>query len=65
MAKHEIEILITPEGDVKLDMKGLKGPGCLPEAKKIADALGEVKTQSLLPEYYEQTKTDLKKRTGS
>ena len=63
--KQEMEIIITPDGQVKLEVKGLKGPGCLLEVKKLADALGEVREQEFTSEYYEkeQQQTRAKRQT--
>jgi len=52
--KQEIEILISPDGEVKLDVKGMKGNACLLEIGKLVQALGTTKAQTLKPEYYEQ-----------
>lgn len=66
-AKQEIQILITPEGEVKLEVKGMKGSGCLLEIKRLADQLGQMKSQDLAPEYYEKPTEEQvqKKQTGS
>lgn len=63
--KQEIEIVISPDGQVKLEVKGIKGPGCVPEAKKLAEALGEIKSQEPTHEYYEksQEKSQAKQQT--
>jgi hypothetical protein len=64
--KQEIEVLITPEGEVKLEVKGIKGHACLPIVKKLADLLGLLKSQDLTSEYYEQSpQTKVEKRAGS
>ena len=56
-AKHEIEIVIKPDGEVKIDIKGIKGPACLPIAKVLADGIGEIKSTNFTGEYYEKTAT--------
>lgn len=65
-SKHEIEIVIAPNGDVKLDVKGLKGPTCLTVIKKIADQVGEIVSTNLKGEYYEkpQTGTNTQQKQG-
>lgn len=63
--KQEIEIIISPEGDVKLDVKGLKGPTCLTAIKKLADSVGELKSTNLKSEYYEQPQSTIQKRQGA
>ncbi len=51
--KHEIEIFISPDGQVKLDIKGVKGPSCMASLKALADQVGIVTSQELKSEYYE------------
>ena len=63
--KHEIEVIITPDGQVKLDVKGLKGPTCLTAVKKIADNVGELKATDIKPEYYEKAQAEQKKQQGA
>lgn len=55
--KHELEIIIMPDGQVKMEVKGMKGSGCVPVLRKVAEKLGSIKSQELLPEYYGQTST--------
>jgi hypothetical protein len=55
--KHEIEVVITPDGQVRLDVKGMKGPACLKNIKEIAAAVGELKQSDLKSEYYEREQT--------
>ena len=64
-SKTEIEIIISPDGSVKLDVKGIKGPTCLLEINKVANAVGELKSTDIKPEYYEKTQTDIKKQQGT
>lgn len=56
--KHELEIVIGADGQVRLDVKGLKGPTCLTAIKTLADGLGTITKTDLKPEYYEKAKTD-------
>lgn len=63
--KHEIEIIILPDGQVKLDVKGLRGPTCLTVVKKIADTIGDLKSTDIKPEYYERAQTEQKKTQGT
>lgn len=52
--KQEIEIIISPDGEVKLEVKGIKGPACLPQLKQVADQIGKTKSQNFTAEYYEK-----------
>ena len=62
--KHEIEVVISPDGQVKLDVKGMKGPSCLPGVKKLADAVGELKSQDLTSEFYEKPSAGQSQKLG-
>ena len=43
MAEHNIEIEISKTGEVKVHVKGVKGPGCLEYGKLLAEIVGKVK----------------------
>lgn len=57
---QEIEITIAPDGTMKIDTKGFKGPACLEELGGILRDLGElgiearISSQQLKPEFYVQ-----------
>lgn len=51
--KEEMEIEISPSGEVKVHIKGLKGKGCLKYETIIEDIVGEIKQKILTTEYYE------------
>lgn len=61
--KHDLEIIITSDGQIHMEVKGTKGPACLTTLKKITDKLGEMKSQEIRPEYYEQQPNASQKRT--
>jgi hypothetical protein len=63
-SSHEIEIIIGADGQVRLDVKGLKGPTCLTAIKKLAESVGELKSTDLKPEYYERAALDQKNKQG-
>ena len=55
MRKQDIEITISPTGDVSFTVKGVKGSSCTDETQFLEDALGGgVLEQEHTPEYYEQ-----------
>ena len=63
--KEELEIHISPEGQVTLDVKGRKGKACLETVDAFKKLLGPVKEQKLTSEYYEggsSTQTDLRRQ---
>ncbi|WP_428268841.1 DUF2997 domain-containing protein [Haliangium sp.] len=55
MRKQDIEISISPSGEVTFQVKGVKGASCLDETKFLEEALGGgVIEQERTPEYYQQ-----------
>ncbi|MCX7919030.1 MAG: DUF2997 domain-containing protein [bacterium] len=57
--KIEFEIEIDPTGEVKVHIQGVKGKGCLQYADLFKHIVGEIKQQTLTPEYYEPPDTDV------
>jgi hypothetical protein len=55
--KHEVEVLISEDGDLKVTVKGMKGQGCLKVAEGLIDGMGAVKSKTLTTEYYEKPQT--------
>ncbi len=55
--KIEIELLFTPDGEVRLETRGLKGKTCLDETESLERALGTVKERQKTSEYYQQPAT--------
>lgn len=54
--KQDIEITISPNGEVSFTIKGVKGPKCLDETKFLEEALGNaVVEQERTTEYYEES----------
>ena len=50
---EEIEILISPTGDVKVEGKGIAGPDCVLLTKELEDALGTVEKRVKKAEYHQ------------
>ena len=50
---QKINVSITPNGEVKIQMEGVKGKTCLDYSKEIEDALGEVIDRKFTSEYYQ------------
>ena len=53
MEKHEFELEIQKNGEVKVHIKGIKGKRCIDYVQFLAEIIGPVKQQSLTHEYYE------------
>ncbi len=54
---HEIELFISEDGEIKVHIKGMKGPGCLKVMDSLAKEVGELKNKELTGEYYEKPLT--------
>jgi len=52
--KIEIELLFTPDGEVRLKTRGLKGKTCMDETEALERAVGTVKDREKTSEYYQQ-----------
>jgi Protein of unknown function (DUF2997) len=56
MRKQDIEVTISPTGEVVFTVKGIKGTSCLDETKFLEQALGGgVIDQQKTGEFYEQS----------
>jgi hypothetical protein len=54
MRKQDIEITISPTGEVSFTIKGVKGAACLDETRFLEEALGgDVVERERTSEYYE------------
>ncbi len=55
--KIEIELLFTPDGEVHLETRGLKGKTCLDETESLERAVGTVKERTKTSAVYQQPAT--------
>jgi len=63
--KTELEVFISPEGEVRILTHGLKGESCLEETEVLEKAVGTVKSREKTREFYEtgqKTKTTIRNR---
>ena len=54
MEMQEMEINISPKGEVQIQVKGVHGSSCLDLTKDLEQGLGSVEERKLTGEYYEQ-----------
>ena len=54
MESQEMEITISPTGEVNIQVKGVHGASCLDLTKGLGQGLGTVEDRQLTAEYYEQ-----------
>jgi hypothetical protein len=50
---EEIMVKITPQGDVKVSVKGVKGKSCKDMTKALEAAFGDVQSSATTSEYLE------------
>ena len=53
MGVKEIEIVIDKNGQISLQVSGIKGAGCLDLTRDLEAALGDVIKQEFTADYYE------------
>ena len=54
METPELRISIDPEGNVLVDVDGVKGKGCADLVSFLEDALGKAAKKKLKADYYER-----------
>lgn len=50
--RHELEVVIKPDGSLTLGVHGDSGPGCLDLTKDLESRLGVVVEREKRPEFY-------------
>jgi hypothetical protein len=60
-----IEITVSPEGATSIKTLGFTGSSCRDATRDLERALGLAGKESLLPEYFQQTKTGEHIRQGN
>lgn len=50
----KINITITPNGEIKIHIEGIKGRECLDFSKAFEEALGKVVDRKFTSEYYQE-----------
>ncbi len=54
--RRELEITISPTGEVQVQVKCVPGQACIEETKSLEDALGNtIKDRQLTSDYYQPT----------
>lgn len=51
--KHEIELFISDDGEIKVHIKGMKGAACVKILDSLVKDVGTEKERQLTSEYYE------------
>ena len=53
-----IEIIVSPEGESRVETKGFVGKSCREASKFIESALGKVSSETLKPEFHVQDRVE-------
>ena len=62
--EKRIEITVSPEGATSIKTSGFTGSSCRDATRDLERALGVAGKESLLPEYYAQTKASEQVQQG-
>ena len=58
MEYQNIEVVIDKEGNVIIEVDGVKGKSCDAITKQLEKVLGKVESKDYKPEYYDEEKND-------
>lgn len=64
MAQGNVDIVISPQGEIEIKATGFKGKACEQATKEIEEALGTVSKRTKTPESYITDKTGAKIQVG-
>jgi hypothetical protein len=63
METQEIEVFIDKDGQVRIEVRGVKGASCLDLTQALEAALGgEIESREMTPEAYEGTEEEVRDR---
>lgn len=63
--KTELEITISPSGEVSITVRGVKGKKCLELTAFLEEELGQITSRELTPDYYQPEEVSIKKQVKS
>jgi hypothetical protein len=63
--KQNIEVIVSPIGEVQINAIGFKGSDCEQATKYLEEALGVVGNRVKKPEYHQQARKMNQQRIGS
>jgi Protein of unknown function (DUF2997) len=64
MARKTIEVVIAPDGSLKIEALGFKGADCEKATAFLEKALGRVSGKSKKPEYYHREELRHQQKVG-
>jgi hypothetical protein len=53
MNAREFDVIISPDGTVEVQVRGIKGRGCIEVAKWFEEVVGELQSRELTSEFYD------------
>ena len=56
--RHELEVIIKPDGTLTFGVKDGKGPGCLDLTRELEESLGVVVEREKRPEIYMEEESE-------
>lgn len=59
-----IEIIVSPQGETRLETKGFAGNSCRQASQFLEQALGAAASEKLTPEFYAQANTTQQVQQG-
>ncbi len=59
MSQAELQIVISPEGHIQIEVQGVQGNACMDLTRTLEEALGSVEDRQYKPEYYVNTHTGI------
>jgi hypothetical protein len=59
-----IEVIVSPSGDIKIDVVGFKGADCEKATRYLEEALGVVGNRVKKPEYQQRSNIKAQQRIG-
>jgi hypothetical protein len=59
-----IEIIVSPQGETRLETKGFTGSSCREASRRLEQALGTKAKEQLTPECYAQSTTSQQVQQG-
>lgn len=62
--KPNIEVIVSPTGDIQIDAVGFKGADCERATQYLEEALGVINTRVKKPEYHSSIHTRNQQKLG-
>ena len=64
MSSKTIEVVVAPDGTIKIDAIGFTGPDCEKATAFLEKALGRISGRSKKPEYYHREELRQQQKVG-